>query len=101
MNPIFIITFLAVVGVVADFFIKLSGSRTKSIELKWFVIGAILYASTTIGWLYVMKHVKLSSIGVIYSLTTLLLLVAVGVFYFHEKLNVYEIIGIVAAVVSF
>jgi drug/metabolite transporter (DMT)-like permease len=47
-----------------------------------------------------MKHIKLSSLGVIYSLTTVLLLVAIGVFYFHEKLNIYEIIGIVAAIVS-
>lgn len=100
MNQIFIVAFLAMVGVIGDFFIKLSGQGPKFMDVKWFVSGAFIYISTSAGWFYVMKHIKLSSIGVIYSLTTALLIVAIGVFYFHEKLNVYEIIGIITAIVS-
>mgnify|MGYP001612833759 CR=1 FL=1 len=100
MNPILIVAFLAVVGVAGDFFIKLAGHGPKFIEIKWFIIGLLIYASTAFGWFYVMKHIKLSSLGVIYSLTTVLFLVAIGVFYFHEKLNIYEIIGIITAIVS-
>ncbi|KKR09705.1 MAG: hypothetical protein UT37_C0012G0009 [Parcubacteria group bacterium GW2011_GWA2_39_18] len=101
MNPIIIVIFLSLAGVIGDFFIKLSGaSLSRFIEIKWFIIGFLIYASTAFGWFYVMKHIKLSSLGVIYSITTVLLLVIVGVFIFHEKLNVYEIIGIVAAITS-
>ncbi|MBI4092851.1 MAG: transporter [Candidatus Kerfeldbacteria bacterium] len=100
MNPILVIILLSTVGVIGDYFIKLAGHGQRFIETKWFVIGFIIYASTAFGWFYVMKHIKLSSLGVIYSLTTVLLLVAIGVFSFHEKLNVYEIIGIIAAITS-
>ncbi|MBI4426393.1 MAG: EamA family transporter [Candidatus Kerfeldbacteria bacterium] len=100
MNPIMIVALLAVVGVIGDFFIKIAGHGPRFIEIKWFTIGFIIYASTAFGWFYVMKHIKLSSLGVIYALTTVLFLVAISVFYFHEKLNGYEIVGIIAAVVS-
>lgn len=100
MNPILFVAILALIGVVADFFIKVSGNGSKFIDLKWFIIGALLYVSTTFGWFYVMKHMKLSSLGVVYGLITILLLVFVGVFFFHEKLNVYEIIGIITAIIS-
>lgn len=100
MNPILIVIFLAVVGVTGDFFIKLAGSGTKYVEVKWFLLGAFIYFSTAFGWFYVMKHIKLSSLGAIYAITTALLLVGVGIFNFHEKLNVYEITGIITAIIS-
>lgn len=100
MNPFFIIILLAGAGVLADIFIKLAGSGPKAVEMKWFAAGFLIYASTAFGWFYVMKHVKLSSLGAIYAVSTILLLVAVGVFYFHEKINLYEIIGIALALIS-
>ena len=100
MSPILIVIFLSAIGVIGDYFIKLAGHGQKFIEMKWFIIGFLIYSSTAFGWFYVMKHIKLSSLGVIYALTSVLLLVAVGVFFFHEKLNVYEIIGIIAAIAS-
>ncbi len=100
MSPVFIVILLAIVGVMGDFFMKLAGSGPTFMHVKWFVVAALLYMSTTVGWFYVMKHIKLSSLGVVYSLTTVLLLVVVGTFYFHEKLNGYEIAGIVTAVTS-
>jgi drug/metabolite transporter (DMT)-like permease len=100
MPYIFLVILLAAIGVVGDFFIKLSGDGEKFIDVKWFVVGSLAYLSTIVGWFYVMKHIKLSSLGVIYALTTVILLVVVGVFYFHEKLNIYEIISVIAAIVS-
>lgn len=94
------IILLSGIGVLGDFFIKLSGQGSKFMDVKIFLIGLLVYALTAFGWFYVMKHIKLSSLGVIYALSTVLFLVAVGVFYFHEKLNVIEIIGIFTAVLS-
>lgn len=100
MSPILIVIFLSLVGVVGDFFIKLSGNGPKFIDTKWFILGFLTYSSTVFGWFYVMKHIKLSSLGVIYSIATVLPIVVIGVFYFHERLNIYEIAGIITAIAS-
>ncbi len=100
MSPIIIIIILSIVGVIGDFYLKLAGNGPKFINIKSFVIGLIIYALTAFGWFYVMKHIKLSSLGVIYSLSMIILLVFLGVFYFHERLNVYEVVGIIIALIS-
>ncbi|MBI2473436.1 transporter [Candidatus Uhrbacteria bacterium] len=100
MKPVLIIALLAVMSAFGDLFIKLAGQGPKFIDLKWFIIGAVLYTSTIFGWFYVMKHIELSSVGVIYAIMTILLLVTIGVVYFHEKLNGYEIVGSLIAIVS-
>lgn len=100
MNPILSVILLSAIGVVGDFFIKLSGNGEKFLNIKWFLLGLLVYMFLAFGWFYTMKHIKLSSLGVIYSLTTVLLLVAVGVFYFHEHLNTREIIGVTLAILS-
>lgn len=91
---------LALVGVLGDFFIKLSGSGAKFINWKVFIVGLLVYASTAFGWFFVMKNVKLSTLGVFYAITTVLALVFVSVFYFKESLNVYEMVGIFLAIGS-
>lgn len=100
MNTVIIVIALSVAGVAGDYFIKIAGNSGKAVEIKWFLIGALIYASTAFGWLYAMKHIKLSSLGAIYSLTTVLLLVALGVLYFHEQLNACEMLGIAAAITA-
>jgi small multidrug resistance pump len=45
-----------------------------------------------------MKHLKLSTIGVVYSVSMILLLTAIGVVAFRESLNGYELAGLVMAV---
>jgi drug/metabolite transporter (DMT)-like permease len=91
---------LSLVGVIGDFFIKLSGSGAKYIDLRWFIIGFVIYAMTAFGWFYVMKNIKLSTLGVFYAISTVLFLLIVGVFVFKEKLNSYEIAGIITAIIS-
>ncbi len=100
MNPILSVIFLSILGVVGDFFIKQSGNGEKFMNLKWFIPGMLMYVFLSFGWFYVMKQIKLSSLAVVYSLSTVLLLVAIGVFYFHEQLNIREVVGVVLAVLS-
>jgi len=99
-HPIIAIIFLALAGVLGDFFLKMAGHGSKYLDWKWFVPGLVVYASLSYAWFYVMKNVKLSTVAVVYSLFTILFLVAIGTFYFHEKLNVYEVVGIIAAITS-
>lgn len=94
---IFVFSF---VGVLGDFFLKLAGSGNKFMDVKWFVIGLLIYGSTAFGWFYVMKNVKLATLSVFYSVCIILLLTGIGVFYFKESLNWYEVAGIITALAS-
>jgi len=90
----------SVVGVLGDYFLKLASTRDRPLETGWFYLGFALYASTAFGWVFVMKHLKLATISVLYSVSLVLLLTAIGVLLFHESLNYFEVIGIVLAVIS-
>lgn len=96
-----IVTFaFSLVGVVGDYFLKLASTREDSLRSGWFYLGFALYASTAFGWVFVMKHLKLAAIGIVYSVSMVLLLTAVGVLFFREELNYYEMGGIVLAIAS-
>jgi drug/metabolite transporter (DMT)-like permease len=47
-----------------------------------------------------MKHFSLATLGVYYSVSTILFLAVLGVFVFGEKLTSYEIVGIGGAIAS-
>jgi small multidrug resistance pump len=82
----------SVIGVVGDYFLKLASGKEHSLKTVEFYIG--------FGWVYVMRHLKLATVGVVYSVSMVLLLTLVGVIAFKESLNGYEIAGIVMAVAS-
>lgn len=90
----------SVIGVLGDYFLKLASGREQSLRTNWFYLGFALYASTAFGWVFVMKHLKLATISVLYSVSLVLLLTAIGVFVFRESLNYFEVIGIALAVIS-
>ena len=90
----------SVVGVLGDYFLKLASAHQQPLRTGWFYLGFALYASTAFGWVFVMKHLKLATISVLYSVSMVLLLTAVGVVFFRESLNYLELAGIVLAVAS-
>ena len=49
---------------------------------------------------FVMKYLKLATISVLYSISMVLLLTGVGVVFFRESLNYYEIGGLIMAIGS-
>ena len=96
-----LVTFaFSIVGVLGDYFLKLASAQNQPLRTSWFYIGFALYASTAFGWVFVMKHLKLGTISVLYSISLVLLLTAVGVILFRETLNYFEMMGILLAVVS-
>jgi drug/metabolite transporter (DMT)-like permease len=90
----------SVIGVLGDYFLKLASAREQSLRTSWFYLGFALYASTAFGWVFVMKHLKLATISVLYSVSLVLLLTGIGVVLFRESLNYFVVIGIVFAVIS-
>src|SRR6186713_2734640 len=90
----------SVVGVLGDYFLKLASQEKQTLQSRWFYIGFALYASTAFGWVFVMKHLKLATISVLYSVSMVVLLTAIGLLFFHESLSYYEIAGLVMAIAS-
>jgi small multidrug resistance pump len=88
----------SVVGVCGDYFLKLASREENSLSTPWFYVGFTLYASTAFGWVFVMKHLKLGTISVLYSVSMVVLLTAVGVVIFRETLNYAEIAGLIMAI---
>jgi drug/metabolite transporter (DMT)-like permease len=88
------------VGVLGDYFLKLASREEQSLRSPWFYVGFALYAATAFGWLFVMKHLKLATISVLYSVSMIVLLTAIGVGLFRETLNWPEIAGVVMAIAA-
>lgn len=100
LTIVLIVFFLSLVGVIGDFFLKLSSNAQRPFSTKWFFFGAIVYALSAFGWVFAFRYLKLGTLGVFYSLFTVLFLVILGVFYFNEKFNYYELTGIALAIAS-
>jgi len=91
---------LSIICVIADYFLKRASETETPYYNYWFVVGFILEASTAFGWVYVMRHIKLATLGAISSVFIALLLVALGVIMFNETLDIKEIIGVFLAIAS-
>jgi drug/metabolite transporter (DMT)-like permease len=87
-------------GVLGDYFLKLASAEATPLRTRWFYVGFVVYASTAFGWVFVMRYLKLATIGVVYSVSMILLLTGIGALFFREALNYYEIAGLVLAIAS-
>lgn len=97
----FVITFLlSCVCVIADYLLKKASEVDTPYYSYWFATALILEALTAFGWVYIMRHIKLATLGAIYSVSIALLLAVVGVILFNESLDLQEIIGMGLAVAS-
>ncbi len=90
---------MSILGVIGDYFLRIAGDGQHYVEWKWFAAGILLYALTAIGWFYAFKHMQLAMVGVVYSLTTIVLLTLLGTLYFHEKLSLIEGVSIVLSII--
>src|SRR5438034_6080600 len=98
MLAVLVTVAFSAIGVLGDYFLKLSSARDQPLRTRWFYVGFVVYASTAFGWVFVMRHLKLATISVVYSISMVLLLTAVGVVFFGESLNRYEVVSIVLAI---
>jgi small multidrug resistance pump len=98
--PLVVTIAFSVVGVVGDYLLKLASEQSRPLRSGWFYLGFAVYASTAFGWVYVMRHLKLATIGAVYSVSMILLLTAIGAVSFRQTLGPHEIAGLVMAVGS-
>lgn len=98
--PLLVTVGFSVVGVLGDYLLKLASVRRNPMRSGWFYLGFAVYASTAFGWVYVMRRLKLATIGVVYSISMIVMLTAIGVVGFKEALNPLEVVGVLLAVGS-
>ncbi|WP_406694418.1 transporter [Singulisphaera sp. Ch08] len=98
--PVVITIGFSVVGVLGDYLLKLASDQKHPLRSGWFYIGFAVYASTAFGWVYVMRHLKLATIGVVYSVSMILLLTGLGTLIFREPLKAQEVAGLILAIAS-
>ncbi len=104
MNTILIVFLIGIglsaITVLADVFIKHASLQNGFSGWQALICGAIIYGLTAFGWFFLMRKVKLSTLGVLYAVSCVVLLTLVSVFYFKEKISFIEIIGISLAIIS-
>jgi small multidrug resistance pump len=91
---------MSAVGILGDYFLKRASEASQPLATRSFVLGFVLYASTAVAWTFVMRHLTLATIGVIYAMCMILLLALMGVVVFDEPLHRSEILGIVLALAA-
>ena len=82
----FVAISLSAVTVVADFFTK-KASLFDPVWNKWLLAGAVIYGLTAVGWVFTMRNAKLSTLGVIYGVSCIIMLTFISVYFFNEKLS--------------
>lgn len=79
---------------------KIASYEDSPVLTKAFCIGTAVYMLHILVWVYLLKYLKLSTVGVLYSITTVLFMTVLGVFVFHEPIGNYELIGVALAIAS-
>jgi small multidrug resistance pump len=100
MHAILFLTVIVSLTTVADYLLKIASGREGGFVSLHFFGGAIIYALSAVGWVHAMRRLPLASIGVYYAMLSLLLLAALGVVVFGERLTGREVLGLVLACVS-
>jgi len=91
---------LSLLSVFADFLLKRASASPQPFS-RWPFAGAVfIYAASCFGWIYVLRHLKLATIGAIYSVLIVGLLAVVGITVFRESLSYSECVGLAAAVAA-
>ena len=91
---------LEIVSLIADYFIK-SASLKPNLS-GWFelLIGGTIYGITAIGWFFLMREFKLSTLSVFHGLGVIGLTCLLSIIVFKEKLIMQEIAGIILGCAS-
>ena len=90
---------LSVLGVGGDWCLKVASTK-PTVDPPWFAGGVLAYTLSAFGWVYVLRRLKLATVGVYYCISTVLLLTLLGAVVYRETLRGPEIAGILAAIAA-
>lgn len=91
---------IVVINTLADYYLKL-GSLEPRIFTTWHThVGALLYAMTAYGWVFMMTKANLTVIGALYSSMTIVILSTMGVAIFKEVVTARQLLGAALAITA-
>lgn len=94
-----IVIAMSAVTVAADILIKKAADLNQLLSV-YFVAGAIVYGLPSFGWFHALRSLNLATLGGVYSLSTVLMLVLSGVIFFGEQLRPVEIVVVCVSILS-
>lgn len=98
--PLLLTVGLSLLCVIADCLLKRASTSSQPFTTPSFLLALTIYAASSVGWIYILRHFKLAIAGAIFSITIVTLLAVCGVLFFGERLRPHEIAGLVCAVLS-
>ncbi len=97
---ILVIVLTAALCAACDWLLKRASLCIRPFSTIAFWIGLAGYTISAFLWVFILRSMKLSTVGAIYSVSLIVMLALIGVIFFQEKLNFTEICGLVLACVS-
>jgi drug/metabolite transporter (DMT)-like permease len=91
---------LCVLGVLADIVLKIASTQRNLFVSRWLFAGLTLSCLFGLGWVLLMRVMKLATAGMFYGVASALMLCLVGIVFFEEHLTSREITGMAMAVVA-
>ena len=101
MERSYSVLFLVVVfTILGDYALKVATKYPEPLLSIWFLMGALLYGLTAVGWMLLMQTYNLAQISVIYSSITIIALVLIGHLFFDETTTGRQGLGVAAALAA-
>lgn len=100
LYPVVWAILLSMVSVAADYFVKRASESPHALQSAYFVTGAAMFTVSAFGWVFVLRYVKLATIGAIYSVVTVIGLAVLELTIFNESFTPAEWLGMGLAISS-
>lgn len=100
MRTFLILSFIVILTLLGDYCIKIASGKPEGLLSKYFYFGALLYAIPAVGWFFLMKSHSLAVIGVLYSVSLIVMLALLGVVIFKEAIGLREVAGLTLAILA-
>lgn len=91
---------LELISLLADYLIKRASLLPGFSGWPLLLVGGLVYGSTALGWFYMMRSYKFSTIGILHSLGVVTLSVLLGMLVFKEKMTSIELVGLGLGLIS-
>lgn len=83
----------------ADVLVK-KATVADNVGSPYLFLAALIFGGSAYGWFFVLKYINLATLGAIYSIITVLLLVMAGTLFFGEELDFSEIFVIIVSFIA-
>jgi drug/metabolite transporter (DMT)-like permease len=91
---------MVMVTIIGDYYVKKASMEKIFAGWQQLLLGGLLYGVSAIGWFYVYRHTKVFTVGAIHSFGIIIFTILLSVIIFKEKINSWEIFGIILGFVS-